>query len=472
MIVAGTELRGSLERAGFDEEGIAAALGLDAPVGSNAAAAYLRRVPPSSPLTTALRLFLVGEAVPRAEAEQLLRVDELVAEGIAELDGDRVVPLLGLKLWQGILFAHDLHRSPLPADHVVGVHPATRTVAAMTLRRPVVRALDLGTGCGSQALLAARHADSVVATDVNRRALGLARLNARLNGLDNVELREGSLFEPVAGERFDLIVSNPPFVVSADSELVFRDAGYARDVLSRGVVDGLADHLVDGGFAATLVSWAHGSDEDWSRPVRDWIAGNGCDAIVVRYVCDDDVGYAVKWAEDDSVDRWLGYYRDNGIEHISTGAVVLRRRDGRGRRWVEALDAATGPSTSASPQLERTFAARDLLESKPDLMSERLALAPHRLQESLAWTGEGYVPQHLALTLDDGMGVEGPVDPRALRTLFELDGSRALRELPDVRAALPTIERLLELGFVERVGDRGFEPRTSALSERRSNQLS
>jgi methylase of polypeptide subunit release factors len=449
VIVAGTELRGLLERAGFDEEGIAAALGLDAPVGSGAAAAYLRRLPPESSLATAVRLFVVGEPAGRAEVERLLPVEELVGYGVAGLDGAGVVPRFALRLWRGTLLAHDFDRAPLQADHVVGIGPATRTVAALTVRRPVKRALDIGTGCGAQALLAARHAEAVVATDVNERALELARLNARLNGLDNIELRAGSLFDPVAGERFDLIVSNPPFVISPDSELVFRDGGHARDELSRAVVHGLAEHLADGGVATTLASWAHGKDEDWSRPVRDWIAGSGCDAIVVRYVCDDDVGYAVKWAADDSVDRWLDYYRDSGIGQISTGAVVLRRRDGRRSHWVEAVDAFTGPSPSAGAQLERMFAGRDLLESSPDLLREHLALVPHRLQESLVWTGDAYAPQHLALTLDDGVGIEGPLQAPALRTLFGLDGSRPLEELPDARDALPTIERLLELGFVE-----------------------
>ena len=377
-------------------------------------------------------------------------MDEIVAEGIAAVDADRVVPLLGLQLWQDILLAHDLQRSPLPAEHVVGVHPATRTVAALTLRRPVARALDVGTGCGAQALLAARHADRVVATDVNERALELARLNARLNGVDNVEFREGSLFEPVARERFDLIVSNPPFVISPDNELVFRDGGHARDDLSRAVVEGMAAHLADGGVATTLVSRTHDRDEDWSSPLRAWVAGTGCDAVLIRYVCNDDVGYAVKWAEDGSVDRWLDYYRESGIDQISSGIVVLRRREGGAGRWVEAVDAPAGPAGSASAQLERMFAGRDLLESNLDLLRARLALVPHRLHESLAWRGESYAPQHLALALDEGAGIEAPVEPAALRTLFALDGSRPLDELPDAQAALPTIRRLLELGFLER----------------------
>ena len=96
--------------------------------------------------------------------------------------------------------------------------------------------LDVGTGCGIQALQAAEHADRVVATDVNPRALELTALGAALSGIDNVELREGSWFEPVAGEQFDLIVSNPPFVISPENDFVYRDGSGGRDEVSQLVV--------------------------------------------------------------------------------------------------------------------------------------------------------------------------------------------------------------------------------------------
>ena len=136
------------------------------------------------------------------------------------------------------------------------------------MRRPARRALDLGTGCGSQALLTSRHAEHVVATDVTERALRVARLNLELNDVTNVELREGSLFGPVEGELFDLIVSNPPFVVSPDTDLIFRDAGLEGDEISRLVARGAAEHLEPGGFASMLICWGHGAGDDWSERVR------------------------------------------------------------------------------------------------------------------------------------------------------------------------------------------------------------
>lgn len=98
---------------------------------------------------------------------------------------------------------------PLPVDHVLGIGGASSTLASWTPRTQVARALDVGTGCGVQSLHLSGHADSVVATDLSRRALGYAAFNAALNRAD-WDLRQGSFLEPVAGETFDLIVSNPP----------------------------------------------------------------------------------------------------------------------------------------------------------------------------------------------------------------------------------------------------------------------
>src|SRR5581483_11200196 len=106
-------------------------------------------------------------------------------------------------------------------------------LAKLTVRRRVGSALDLGTGCGILALLAADHAGRVVATDVNPRAVNMAAFNARLNGLENVEALTGDLLAPVRGRRFGLIVANPPFVISPESGYLYRDGGRPGDDLLR-----------------------------------------------------------------------------------------------------------------------------------------------------------------------------------------------------------------------------------------------
>jgi len=82
---------------------------------------------------------------------------------------------------------------------------------------PGTRVLEVGTGSGAIAATAARLGAEVTALDVSRRALWSARLTARLNGV-RVSTRRGNLLDPVHGERFDLIVSNPPYVPAVDPD--------------------------------------------------------------------------------------------------------------------------------------------------------------------------------------------------------------------------------------------------------------
>lgn len=113
--------------------------------------------------------------------------------------------------------------------------------------------LDMGTGSGICSVFAARHADRVVAVNVNPAAVRCARINALLNQVEQrVDARWGDLFDAVAGERFDLILFNPPFLRGTplnDRERAWR----SNDVAERFAAD-LHGHLTPSGFALVLLS--------------------------------------------------------------------------------------------------------------------------------------------------------------------------------------------------------------------------
>src|SRR5699024_10881963 len=122
---------------------------------------------------------------------------------------------------------------PLPAEHILGIGKASMTLAEITPRASVVNALDIGTGCGIQALHLLTHAQHETITDISQRALDFAvftiLLNAPRVNVDPENLGErvtvalGNMLEPVAGEIFDLVVTNPPFVIApAQNELSHR----------------------------------------------------------------------------------------------------------------------------------------------------------------------------------------------------------------------------------------------------------
>src|SRR5262249_1450255 len=150
----------------------------------------------------------------------------------------------------------------------------------------------------------------------------------------------GSLFEPVSGESFDLIVANPPFVISPDSDFVFRDSELPGDAICREIVRGAALHLRPGGFATVLCNWVCRTREERWEPLAAWVEGLGCDSLLLCHGAIDPLRYASRWnqplrsdpvAYASAVTRWLDYYEREGIVGIGFGAVILRgREDGPG----------------------------------------------------------------------------------------------------------------------------------------------
>lgn len=317
------------------------------------------------------------------------------------------------------------------AEFVVGIGSAPRTLAWLTPRRPRRRALDIGTGNGIQALLAAAHCDEVVATDINPRAVDLARANAARNGIANVDVRAGDLFEPVAGERFDLIVANPPFVVSPDNDLRFRDGD--ADLCAR-LVGGVADHLADGGLAVVMVNWAQPPGLPWWHVLRRWTAGAEADALLLRCGMDAVADYAGRWSRyaadpEAAAARWLAWFGREGVEQVGAGVVVLRHT-ASGHPWTRGLDVPRPMTGPAGDHLEDVLDARPLDALEDDV----LALAPR------AVVADGAVQRV------PGLGVRMPVTPGTAALLGRIDGKRAVG--PQPVSVDDELRRLVSLGLV------------------------
>jgi hypothetical protein len=334
---------------------------------------------------------LVGAAFPR------VGVDGLVALGLARLDDADAVPAAlvrpqsfvdadGIGEWW---IASDLDElalgTELPADHVLGVGGASRTLAELIVPTPVGRALDLGTGCGIQALLVARHAGEVVATDISERALAFAALNARLNGVGNITFRRGSMFEPVAGETFDLIVSNPPFVITPRVDGVtayeYRDGGLIGDALVEQFVRQAPEHLTPGGIAQLLGNW-----ESVGVPaapglnrLESWIAPD-VDAWAIQREELTPLEYAELWIRDGGttprepafgrmLETWLDDFAARGVTAVGFGYVLLRRPASTipdpsgvdGPKPLRRFERLSQPLSSPGRALRDGLAAHDLL---------------------------------------------------------------------------------------------------------------
>jgi len=472
---AATTARDALKGVGYGERGIVKLLGDDGPGADRDDVPVLDRRLPESPLATVVRLLLLQLPVRESDAVRALGadgVDAIVALGLAEPVGKQLEPRGRVMPAEGLLLACDPFPSGSgdPPGYVAAFTPTASWCAALTPRRRVERALDVGTGNGAQALLAARHSSHVVATDVNPRALAFTSLNAALNGFDNVETRLGNLFAPAAGESFDLITCNAPYVISPETKWQYRDGGLPADELSARVVEGAAASLAVGGYATVLVSWLAESEDDPDGRVLQWLEGNGCDAWVLGLSGADPLEHASTWndhfvddhpALGEALDGWTAYFRDLRVGWISEGAVLLHRREGRPH--PPRVDPASADELEhAGEQIERAFAARAFLadlESEADLLDEPLTLADN---VSLEMRLDPHTREReTRLLLDEGTYPDLECAPAVADALAALDGSSTLRKgierlgLPPkaaaaVRAeALDALRDLLELGFVE-----------------------
>ena len=323
----------------------------------------------------------------------------------------------------------------LREDHVLGVGGASATLAGLIVPRDVDRALDLGTGCGIQAMHVARHARHVVATDISTRALAFARFNAALNLIDGIEFRLGSLFEPVAGEMFDHVVSNPPFVITPRLEGVpeyeYRDGGMEGDDLVASVVAQVGRHLAPGGVAQLLGNWESAGPggapaKKGAYSVADWASRGGVplDVWVVERELQDPAAYAETWIRDggtrpgsDEFERlyeaWLGDFEARGVEQVGFGYVTLRRPVDEARAPVVRIERLLGAmganEVGLGSHLLATMDAIDALRDLDDdaLLATHLRVAGDVTEERHYWPGND---DPTVLTLRQGGGFARSVE--------------------------------------------------------------
>ncbi|MGC8792157.1 MAG: methyltransferase [Bryobacteraceae bacterium] len=466
--------------AGYTEEGLLALLGpvsLPQRLGRERAhLLYLTRE--GKRLDTLVRLFLLGFTTPREAAEAALGPELLEScgrWGLLEAHRETVAPRVRLAPFRGLLLAVDQPHDPEiegRADQVMGITSSTVVLANFTVRRPVRRALDLGTGCGVQALLAAPHSEEVIATDCNPRALEFARFNAALNNCEKICLRQGDLFEPVRGARFDLIVMNPPFAISPGQRYLYRDSGEPGDRFCQRLVREAPAFLKEGGFLQMTLDWAERAGEDWRQRLAAWFEGSGCDAWVLRLQREPAPSYAWMWVRDTEpggpqqagrvYEEWVQYFEREHIEAVSTGLITMRRRSGR--NWTQIDEAPGEPDPHGGEWVALAFAQRDYLEGARDetLLAARLRVAADvRLVEEAEARQGRWQPAAARIRLARGIPWEGRVDARIKNLLARMDGRHVLRDLlvhlavelgvaPDmlIPQALPLVRDLILRGFL------------------------
>lgn len=355
-------------------------------------------------LAAVVRLWLLAEPQQRATLDAALpgiRADGLVELGLVEpvpgsgqsgaaepgagllqakvdlrpygwegTEGEDTVSSGGAELWVASDLAAHQQAGVLRQDHVLGIGQASTTLVQTTIRRHVAKALDLGTGCGIQSFHLLHHAEHVTATDISERALAFTRFNLLLNAGalhldpdrlgDRVSLRLGSLLEPVAGEEFELVVSNPPFVITprtlgedASGQFTYRDGGLPGDDIVASLVAALPAVLAPGGTAQLLGNWEVAAGTQWLDRPQSW-AGSDVDAWFIQREQVGPEQYAETWLQDASESRdrrhyqeayaaYLADFASRNVEGIGFGMVWLRRPAPGARPVISRFEEITYP---------------------------------------------------------------------------------------------------------------------------------
>lgn len=321
-------------------------------------------------LARLLAFFLLARPLTEAEATEVFgeTLQDFAEASLIERDAaDRWTASVDLRPHAAddgteIYVAADLgaHQRPgvLRKDHVLGIGHASLTLAQITERTPVERALDVGTGCGIQTFHLLAHARHVTATDISERALAFTRFNLLLNApaldidpqnpQDRVSLRKGSLLDPVAGELFDLVVSNPPFVItprvageSAEEQFTYRDGGLPGDEIVSTMVRRLPSVLVPGGRAQMLGNWEIIRDSEdpsqprsWDERVRAWVEDADAEAWIIQRETLSPESYAETWLKDASENRDRSHYEQTYVAYLNDFASRNVHSIGFGMIWL------------------------------------------------------------------------------------------------------------------------------------------
>ena len=428
-------------------------------------------------LNALLRWFWLGRVLNKSElsgtvSEELFSM--LVDSGLIEVDGELLTAQAMLLPMADFVVASD-HPSAFESrqsELVLWPNPTSKFMNQFALRRHSSATLDLGTGSGILSLFAADHSDVVIATDLSPRAAAFANFNAKLNGVENIEVLTGDCFAPVAGRKFDLILSNPPFFITPQTDYLFCDNPMDLDSLCRRLVKEVPEYLNEDAYFEMLCEWAQIDGEPWEERIAEWLQDTGCDAWVMKGSTKKPEEYAQQRireiSQDSSTDAaqydgYMNYYRQRRVEAIHDGLIVMRRRTGD--NFVRIEEVPTSSNIEVGDAVLSTFGAHDLLrECKDDekLLAIRLKLASNVRLDQVGFQAEGkWQAESITLRRTTGLPFRLGLQPQVAEFLATCDGTRTTEEVIRAFAAvvavphekvqmecLAMIRKLIERGLI------------------------
>ncbi|HRJ25980.1 MAG TPA: methyltransferase [Fimbriimonadaceae bacterium] len=322
-------------------------------------------------LLSLFALFLPQSEAALQQALAPLSLDPLLEAGLVQRDGDHVLALRSIVPFHGRWVVCDpfpFAEQPIPTDYVLPPSNGTRIAAWTTVFRSGGVAWDLGTGQGAQAVQLAAEGMQVIASDITDRALQSAKLTASLNGQPQIEWRQGSFLEPFGDETADVIVSNPPFVITTGQGIPGLSAQSGADSGSDSGPDSAVEQLArelplrlrPGGWMTMLASWYQDDEKDWTARPRAWLKDSGCNCWIVLLSQTEPARFAEEMRSlpgngDFDPVAWAQLIRELKMKQICYGLILCQKAEGPGWFRCEAIPALTLRQAHQG-QIERVFA--------------------------------------------------------------------------------------------------------------------
>jgi SAM-dependent methyltransferase len=443
-----------------------------------------------SPLETILRLFLLHQPIDVDQIRGIVKETDLyywVRMGLIRIEQGTVLPLVHIFPYAQMLLVCDHQpyvrgEKSLPhllqseaesseaADFVMGLNETSLQLAKATIRKPSKSCLDLGSGCGLQSFLAAQHCQSVLGIDCNPRAISIARFNAILNQIDQVDFQQADMQRVSTSQRFDFVVSNPPSVIQPGFRSFYRDNGCTADHFCRNLVQNTPLLLQENGCFQMVFDWAQIKGQPWQQRLSSWCEASGCDAWVMRWKTTDVSEYAQHWNREWKHDaafagiyqRWMNWYAEQGIEAISSGMITMRKVSTRAN-WFRADDAPQDFTSEVGDDVQQLFDSSEWLQaSDQKLLKTCFKLHPSVcLDQNLKQASGAWVIESASLRRREGIPYHGEVDSLTAHLLPQCDGKtsygdllarlastnqRSVAEITPVY--LDVLRRLLRRGFL------------------------
>src|SRR5438309_1467803 len=337
----------TLKDASFDEETICRTFKLEdmSDVGS-ITPDDVERADVSPQLRLLTRLFLLQALASRGDIEGVFdhsTIDSFRSLGLlgtGEFGNDEFYARVLLYPVAGFTVASDRHSLPdgsdfePPPDVVFpAIFGGTLQFLRLLPRNWEGAALDLCSGSGVGAFLLSRSGRLAVSADITERAAAFARFNCALNGLENVEVARGDLYEAVKGRTFGCIVAHPPYVPSLETKAIWRDGGVTGEALVRRMIERLPEYLEPGGVFLCFSLGADTEKGKFEARARGWL-GARADEFDIIFACKelreprqvlDSLARKHSELGPQVIEKFESEFERAGVVHMPFGALCLRR---------------------------------------------------------------------------------------------------------------------------------------------------